>query len=69
MAKQEQIVQEIISEEKFGDHIVLFSEVPYEVLLHVDNTKSGTGSPDPAIVLIKRRFHYRGLCLIRVWVF
>ena len=54
MARQEQIVQEIIAEEKFGDHIVTFSENPYEVLFHVDNTKSGTGNPDPTIVPIKK---------------
>ena len=52
MARQEQIVQEIIAEENFGDHIVPFSED--QVLFHVDNTKSGTGNPDPTIVLIKK---------------
>ena len=54
MARQEQIVQEIIAEENFGDHIVPFSREPYQVLFHVDNTKSGTGNPDPTIVLVKK---------------
>ncbi|XP_062523926.1 uncharacterized protein LOC134198527 isoform X2 [Corticium candelabrum] len=54
MARQEQIVQEIIAEENFGDHIVPFSKEPYHVLFHVDNTKSGTGNPDPTIVLVKK---------------
>ena len=54
MARQEQIVKEIIAEENFGDHIVPFSEKPYQVLFHVDNTKSGTGNPDPTIVLVKK---------------
>ena len=54
MAKQEQIVQEIIAEENFGDHIVPFSREPYQVLFHVDNTKSGTGNPDPTIDLVKK---------------
>ena len=52
MARQKQIVQEIIAEENFGDHIVPFSEG--QVLFHVDNAKSGTGDPDPTIVLIKK---------------
>ena len=52
MARQEQIVQEIIAEENFGDHIVPFSGD--QVLFHVDNTMSGTGNPDPVIVLIKK---------------
>ena len=51
MARQEQIVKEIIAEENFGDHIVPFSDD--QVLFHVDNTKSGTGNPDPTIVLVK----------------
>ena len=51
---QERIVREIIAELDFGDHIVSFGEDPYEVLFHVDNTKSGTGDPDPTIVLIKK---------------
>ena len=38
MARQEQIVKEIIAEENFGDHIVPFSDD--QVLFHVDNTKS-----------------------------
>ena len=54
MAKQEQIVQEIIAEENFGDHIVPFSREPYQVLFHVDNTKSGTVNPDPTIILVKK---------------
>ena len=52
MARQEQIVKEIIAEENFGDHVVPFSDD--QVLFHVDNTKSGTGNPDPTIVLIKK---------------
>ena len=52
MARQEQIVQEIIAEENFGDHIVPFSDD--QVLFHVDNTKSGTGNADPTIVLVKK---------------
>ena len=52
MARQEQIVKEIIAEENFGDHIVPFSDD--QVLFHVDNTKSGTGNPDPTIVLVKK---------------
>ena len=52
MERQEQIVQEIIAEENFGDHIVPFGED--QVLFHVDNTKSGTGNPDPTIVFIKK---------------
>ena len=47
-------MQEIIAEENFGDHIVPFSKEPCQVLFHVDNTKSRTGNPDPAIVLIKK---------------
>ena len=52
MARQEQIVKEIIAEENFGDHIVPFSDD--QVLFRVDNTKSGTGNPDPTIVLVKK---------------
>ncbi|XP_062509493.1 uncharacterized protein LOC134185667 [Corticium candelabrum] len=54
MARQEQILQEIIAEEKFGDHIVPFSKDPYQVLFHVDNKMSGTSNPDSTIVLIKK---------------
>ena len=51
--RQERIIREIIREMNFGDHIVSFGEDSYEVLFHVDNTKSGSGNPDPTIVLIK----------------
>ena len=54
--RQERIVREIIDEVGFGDRIVSFGEDPskYEILFHVDNKKSGTGDPDPTIVLIKK---------------
>jgi hypothetical protein len=49
----EERVQEIISEEMFGIHIVESCRNPYKALFHVDNTRSGTGNPDPTVVHIR----------------
>ena len=46
-------IQEIVSEEMFGDHVVESCRKPYTALFHVDNTRSGTGNPDPTVVEIR----------------
>lgn len=51
--QQEQIVKEVLTEHKYGDHIVLAERAPNKVLFHVDNTKSGTGTPDSMVIKLK----------------
>ena len=51
--KQEYVVKKIVAEKGFGDHVVASHESPYMILFHVDNTRSGTGEPDPTIIEIR----------------
>ena len=49
----ERNIQQIVSEEMFGHHVMASGRNPYTVPFHVDNTRSGTGSPDPTVAEIK----------------
>ena len=50
----ERNIQQIVSEGMFGQHVVASGRNPYTALFHVDNTKSGTDSPDPTVVEIRK---------------
>lgn len=53
--KLEQILTDIISEHNFGDHVVFYIDGDTKkILFHVDNTRSGTGSPDQVVVDIRK---------------
>ena len=49
----ERNIQQIVSEEMFGHHVVASGRNPYTALFHVDNTRSGAGNPDPTVVEIR----------------
>lgn len=51
--EQEEILQRLISEQDYGEQVVLASESPNRVTFQVDNTRSGTGSPDPILVYLR----------------
>lgn len=54
VAKQERLLHEVIYEnEKFASHLVPSQNDPYKVVFYVDNTKSGSGDPDPVVVQLR----------------
>ena len=55
VTEQEKKLWDIISHQKFVDHIVQYKDKngDFKFVFHVDNTKSGTGNPDDTILLIK----------------
>ncbi|XP_062506771.1 uncharacterized protein LOC134183293 [Corticium candelabrum] len=54
--KQEEILQDIVQKNEFGDHMMLAEENPNKLTFRVDNTRSGTGSPDPVLTEVKKIF-------------
>ena len=54
--KQEEILQDIVQKNKFGGHMMLAEENPNKLTFRVDNTRSGTGSPDPVLMKVKEIF-------------
>ena len=54
--KQEEILQDIVQKNKFGGHMMLAEENPNKLTFCVDNTRSGTGSPDPVLMKVKEIF-------------
>ena len=54
--EQEEILQDIVQKNKFGDHMMLAEENPNKLTFRVDNTRSGTGSPDPVLTKVKEIF-------------
>ena len=54
--EQEEILQDIVQKNDFGGHMVLAEENPKKLTFRVDNTRSGTGSPDPVLTKVKEIF-------------
>ena len=54
--EQENILQDIVQKNKFGGHMVLAEENPNKLTFCVDNTRSGTDSPDPVLMKVKEIF-------------
>ena len=54
--EQEEILQDVVQKNKFGGHMVLAEKNPNRLTFRVDNTRSGTGSPDPVLMKVKEIF-------------
>ena len=54
--EQEEILQDIVQKNDFGGHTVLAEKNPNKLTFRVDNTRSGTGSPDPVLTKVKEIF-------------
>ena len=54
--EQEEILQDIVQKNKFGGHMMLAEENPNKLTFRIDNTRSGTGSPDPVLMKVKEIF-------------
>ncbi|XP_062506405.1 uncharacterized protein LOC134182977 [Corticium candelabrum] len=56
LEEQEEILQDIVQKNDFGVHMMLAEENPNKLTFRVDNTRTGTGSPDPVLVKVKEIF-------------
>ena len=56
LEEQEEILQDIVQKNDFGGHMVLAEKKPNKLTFRVDNTRSGTGSPDPVLTKVKEIF-------------
>ena len=54
--EQEEILQNIVQKNDFGGHMMLAEENPNKLTFCVDNTRTGTGSPDPVLMKVKEIF-------------
>ena len=56
LEEQEEILQDVVQKNKFGDHMVLAEKNPNKLTFRVDNTRSGTKNPDPVVMKVKEIF-------------
>ena len=54
LKQQELAVQKILSHQKYTERVVLVDDKKNEVIFKVDNTRSGTGSPDPMLNTLRK---------------
>ena len=52
--EQEVAVREILSKHKYIERVVLVDDKKNELIFKIDNTRSGTGSPDPMVHTLKQ---------------
>ena len=52
--EQEVAVQEVLSKHKYIERVVVADEEKNELIFKVDNTRSGTGSPDPIVNTLRK---------------
>ncbi|XP_062506531.1 uncharacterized protein LOC134183094 isoform X1 [Corticium candelabrum] len=56
LEEQEEILQDVVQKNKFGEHMVLAEKNPNKLTFRVDNTRSGTKNPDPVVMKVKEIF-------------
>ena len=56
LEEQEEILQDVVQRNEFGDHMVLAEKNPNKLTFRVDNTRSGTKNPDPVVMKVKEIF-------------
>ena len=56
LEEQEEILQDVVQKNKFGDHMMLAEKNPNKLTFRVDNTRSGTKNPDPVVMKVKEIF-------------
>ena len=56
LEEQEEILQNIVQKNDFGGHMMLAEENPNKLTFRVDNTRTGTGCPDPVLMKVKEIF-------------
>ena len=56
LEEQEEILQDVVQKNKFGEHMVLAEKNPNKLTFRVDNRRSGTKNPDPVVMKVKEIF-------------